>query len=260
MSRKSCTWESKPHNGSATYLSTSAGSRESQSNGVLRRRERLVEGPKEERLQQRALAVRTDSQPLELRDVSPQPRGRGGPAVRSGKHRCDDRVAMVAQELLDHERSERMAQNHDGRVWMIRANPLVELPQVLDAPVPSLVIGEVAQVGGRLRRTAVSPMVVGVDRVSRPAQGLGHPRVSAGVLGPTVGDLHHRLRRLLGQPAINEERNTIGRFQLKCRSLHESTADCHRGQSVVLVCRAGSADRPRVRLFVSLLRSKRHEF
>jgi len=185
-----------------------------------RRTKRLVEGAKEQPLQELTLAARPHSESLEVRDQEPQRRCRGRPSIGTGERRRDDSIAMVADKLLNHERSQRMAEDHDWRLGMVRSDSLVQLPEIMDALVPAIAFGEKSQVRGLRRRAPVSAMIVGVNRVAFATQVCGYPRITGGVFRPTVRDLHNRLRRLLRQPAIDEQRQAIESVECKGRSLH----------------------------------------
>jgi hypothetical protein len=53
-------------------------------------------------------------------------------------------------------------------------------------------------------------MIVGIDRVAIGRQRHGEAMIASGMLGKTVGDLHHRLRRSGRKPSIDKEPRAIG--------------------------------------------------
>src|SRR4029077_16428708 len=91
-------------------------------------------------------------------------------------------------------------------------------PQIIDAFAPALPISEVADIRRSWRCPPMAAVIAGIDRVPGASKGLGEPPASAGVLGETMGDLDHRVRVGLGQPAIDEGRFAIRRGERKGRA------------------------------------------
>ena len=87
-----------------------------------------------------------------------------------------------------------MAEEDDWRARLLGGDEAVEGPEVADDLVPSALIGEMAEIGGR-RLRPVAAMIVGVNGVARGVERGGETRVTAAVLGEAMGDLHHRARR-----------------------------------------------------------------
>ena len=62
---------------------------------------------------------------------------------------------------------------------------------------------------------AMTAMVARKDRVASTSKRLGKPSISASMFDEAMCDLHHRLGRRFGQPAIYEERKAIRRAKVK---------------------------------------------
>ena len=97
----------------------------------------------------------------------------------------------------------------------IRGDVLVQLPQIGNALVPSIVFGEEAQLGFRAGRLPMAAVIVGEDGIAAVAESFGQSGVACGMLGPAVGDLYDRFRRTLGKPAIDVQPTESGVSSVK---------------------------------------------
>src|SRR5262245_27856957 len=109
---------------------------------------------------------------------------------------------------------------------MSRRDVLAKLPEVSHTAVPSIALGEEAELGRRSRGTPVSAMVVRVHGVALSTEGFRYPRVAAGVLTPPVGDLYDRFGRFMREPAIHEEHDPVWSLETERRRLHLTLPRC----------------------------------
>ena len=115
---------------------------------------------------------------------------------------------MLGDELLSEERPERMAEEDDRNARLLLGDQPIHGPEVADDLAPSPVVGEMAEVrGGGLG--PVATMIAGEDRIAGGVERRGEARVTGAVLGETMGDLHHRPRRSLRQPAAGQKAQPI---------------------------------------------------
>jgi hypothetical protein len=127
---------------------------------------------------------------------------------------------VFANEILRHERTERVTEEHDWFARMIGRDPAVEEPKVAYTFCPPIALGEKAEFGGRSCRPAVSAMIVGINRVASATKRLRHASVPRRMLCEPMGDLDNRFWGCVRQPAIDPERDAVPRWQRKCRCLH----------------------------------------
>src|SRR5580692_3456273 len=111
---------------------------------------------------------------------------------------------MPRDEAPPKEGAERMAEEDDWNARLLGDDQAIERPEVADNLVPSALVGEMAEIGGRSLRS-VPAMIVGVNAIPRGIEGGGDPRVTGAVLGKAMGDLHHRVRGIFGEPTPREQ-------------------------------------------------------
>ena len=92
---------------------------------------------------------------------------------------------------------------------MVDGDALVQPPEIVYAFAPAVLLSKEAKILRRWRRPAMAAMIAGIDRVASTSKRLGKPGISAGMLDEAMGNLHHRLGRRFGQPAIYEEGDAI---------------------------------------------------
>ena len=97
-----------------------------------------------------------------------------------------------------------MAEEDDWRARLLGGDQAVHGPEVADDLVPPALVGEMAEVGAG-RAWPVSPMIIGVNGVACGVERRGETRVTPAMLGEAVGDLDHRARRRVWQPATRQE-------------------------------------------------------
>ena len=139
-----------------------------------------------------------------------------------------------------------MAEEDDWTPRLLGGDQAVEGPEVADDLVPSALVGEMAEIGGR-GFGPVTAMVVGVSRVARGIERGGETGVAGAVLGEAMGDLQNRARRPFRQPTPRQEGLAIVGAKLEFASRHsrshlKATADSLQ-KSAVCVKRADEAGR-----------------
>ena len=97
-----------------------------------------------------------------------------------------------------------MAEEDDWRARLLGGDQAVHGPEVADDLVPSALVGEMAKVGAG-RAWPVPAMIIGVNGVACGVERCGETRVTAAMLGEAMGDLDHRARRRVWQPATRQE-------------------------------------------------------
>ena len=116
---------------------------------------------------------------------------------------------MLADELLCHERAHGVAEQYNRDAGVLGGDMIVQVPEVVEAIVPAVLRTEETEIRGCACGTAMPPMVAGKYRVSGACERLGQAGVSSRVLGQPVRDLHHGFGRRPGQPAIDEQDDTV---------------------------------------------------
>jgi hypothetical protein len=171
-----------------------------------------------EGVDERAPTAWAQAQPLDASDDTHGESRPGSLAVRAGEYDAGESLSMLADEVLRHKRAHGMADEHDWQARMVGGDALVQPPEIVDAFAPAVPLGKEAEILRRRGRPAMAAMIAGIDHIASASQRLGKPGVSAGMLDQAVGNLHHRLRRRFGQPAIYEEREAIRRGEGKGRA------------------------------------------
>ena len=97
-----------------------------------------------------------------------------------------------------------MAEEHDRQAGLLGGDLAVQGPEIADAFRPTVLIGEMAEVGGG-GGGSMAPVIIGVDGVARAVQRAGQPPVARAVLREPVGDLHDGARAPIGQPTPAEQ-------------------------------------------------------
>src|ERR1700761_7128784 len=129
---------------------------------------------------------------------------------------------MLSDEVLAKERAHRMAEKDDRRAGIIRGDAAIDLPQIGRAFGPAILWREETEILGRLGRTAMAAMVVGIDGIARAGQCLGQPGITAAMLGQAMRDLHGGARRPVRCPAIDEQLDAIFGYEPDARRFHAS--------------------------------------
>src|ERR1700722_3080701 len=102
-----------------------------------------------------------------------------------------------------------MAEEYDRRPWLFRGDQTVEGPEVADDLVPSALVGEMAEIGGR-RLGPMAAVVVGVSRIACFVERCRETGVAGAVLGEAMGDLQDRARRTFRQPTPCKKHLAVG--------------------------------------------------
>ena len=102
---------------------------------------------------------------------------------------------MAGDEILRQKRAHGMADQDHWATAMIGAHLLAKTPEIADAFVPAVALGEKTLIAWPGRRSSVAAMIVGIDRVAIGRQHRGEAMIASGMLGEAVGDLHHGLGR-----------------------------------------------------------------
>ena len=177
---------SKPHSGSARYLSTSAGSRLSQSMPVRAGRKPRLKLPPQ-------AAQRLPGRPPAAPPRSGRPAA-GGTGDQAGRQR-----RAPAQEIgAGDEGAHAVAEQRHRQAGVGFGGVAAQGVHVGHHLVPAAVGGEMA---AQPRRGAVAAVVVGIDGVAGAGQRLGEAVVARRVFAHAVGDQHHGARRAVRQPA-----------------------------------------------------------
>ena len=185
-----------PQYGSATYLSTSASSRDSQSNGVRAGSNGSLNGP--------SASIGWSAEPAVDRLLQPGHHldRTGQHAERSGQHESGERAAVLLGVTQRDHRAERVAEQHDRPVGLLH--------QVIDV-VDDAVVAARSEQPGAVGRTgvAVTAMVRRIRVVTGGGEAGGEARVPAAVFGRAVGDHHAPPSSALGRPVPVGDRDAV---------------------------------------------------
>ncbi len=115
---------------------------------------------------------------------------------------------MLGDEVSADERPQRVAEKDDSEPRLLRGDQPVEGPEVADTLRPAVPVGEMAEVRGG-RGGSMAAQVGGVGRVAGRIERRSEPRVAPAVLGEAMGDLDHRARRAVRQPAPAQKADAV---------------------------------------------------
>lgn len=166
-----------------------------------------------QRMQQPAASARTDSQRFKAGQKRTRARQSARLAITARQNKAGQREAAFSRNLLRQKRSHRVAEQDHGRIGMLRDDVPVQSMKIIEAFTPTLRLGEKAKISRACRRTAMSPMIVGVDSISGGVECLRQIAIACGMLGHAMHDLHHGARSSPGPPLVNMKRSAVRSVQ-----------------------------------------------
>src|SRR5579864_6995691 len=106
-----------------------------------------------------------------------------------------------------------MAQQHQRHSGMLGSGMAVQRPEIVYAGPPAVTLAEEAKVLFALAGLAVTAVVIRIHRIAGSVQRFREARISAGMLGQSMGNLHQTLARSGGKPAIGKQLKSISGAQ-----------------------------------------------